>query len=207
MSYTSQSTGHYAQYRDLTEDNLSDILFYRRKAVIPLFKQKFNELRQTYTEANNTHFEHRVANLDFLELLKDHENESVVYADPPYQFVHYSRFYHALETLVRYDYPVIAHKGRYRTDRHQSPFCIRTKVKGAFTNMFQHIAEKRSTLILSYSETGMITYNELQDVAKLTFGESYNIVTRTLDHIHSTMGRQGDKSRDVKEVLIICEPK
>lgn len=207
MAYTSQSTGHYAQYRDLTTDNLSDILLYRRKTITPLFKQKFNELRQTYSESTNTLFEHRVASLDYLQLLENHEEGSIVYADPPYQFVHYSRFYHALETLVRYDYPVIAHKGRYRTDRHQSPFCISTKVKPAFADMFRSVARKGSTLVLSYSETGMITYSDLLSLAQATFGSSYEVKTKTLDHIHSTMGRQGDKSRDVKEVLIICSPK
>ena len=65
-----------------------------------------------------------------------------------------------IETLVLYDYPILQHKnntivkGRYRDDRHQSPFSIRTKVKGAFSDMFKLISESQSYLILSYSDTG-----------------------------------------------------
>ena len=63
----------------------------------------------------------------------------------PDYFVHYSRFYHALETLVLYDYPTIQPKGeglvkgRYREGRHQSPFSIRSQVRGAFEGLFQGI--------------------------------------------------------------------
>ena len=36
MAYTTQSTGHYAQYRDITEENFRDILQYRVKEIFPL---------------------------------------------------------------------------------------------------------------------------------------------------------------------------
>lgn len=205
MAYCTQSTGHYAQYRDVTKDNIGDILFYRRKEILPLFQQKFEALREEYNGDNNTQFEHRYSQQDYRTLLDNIQPNSIVYADPPYQFVHYSRFYHALETLARYDYPEVKFKGRYRTDRHQSPFCIRTKVKEAFTNMFNPVFRTNSTLILSYSDTGMITKEELLQLANEIF-QGYNVEIKELDYKHSTMGRQGDKSRDVKEVLIICTP-
>src|SRR5690606_24128372 len=114
MAYCTQSTGHYAQYRDLTPDNFNDILFYRKKEILPLFKQKFNSLREVFNGDNNSDFNHQVTTLDFSDLLAQVENRSIIYADPPYQFVHYSRFYHALETLAKYDYPELKFKGRYR---------------------------------------------------------------------------------------------
>lgn len=128
-----------------------------------------------------------------------------MYADPPYAFVHYSRFYHALETLVKYDYPEVDHKGRYRTDRHQSPFCKRTEVDGAFSLMFKKVKEKRANLILSYSNTGMISLDEIMTLANKTFGDIYNISVREENHTHSTMGRKDDKSKDVQEYLIIAK--
>lgn len=205
MAYCTQSTGHYAQYREVTKENMEDILIYRRKEILPLFEQKFKSLREAYNEENNTRLLHRTTQLDYKSVLSGIENNSIVYADPPYQFVHYSRFYHILETLARYDYPDIRHKGRYRTDRHQSPFCIRTKVKQAFTDMFTPIYQTNSSLILSYSDTGMISKEELLTLAKTVF-ISYQIRVKELNYKHSTMGRQGDKNRDVKEVLIICTP-
>ena len=205
MAYCTQSTGHYAQYRDITPENYSDIMFYRNKEILPLFIQKFNSLKEYYNGNNNSEFKHEFTNLDYSVLLKKLEANSIVYADPPYQFVHYSRFYHALETLVKYDYPEISHKGRYREDRHQSPFCIKTKVARAFSVIFKNVKEFNCSLVLSYSDSGMITLEDLLSLAE-TICIDYKISIQEMDYKHSTMGRQGDKSRNVKEALIVCIP-
>ncbi|GAJ99584.1 site-specific DNA-methyltransferase [Geomicrobium sp. JCM 19055] len=131
------------------------------------------------------------------------KENSTVYADPPYCFVHYSRFYHAIETLVRYDYPDVKYKGRYRSDRHQSPFCIRTKVESAFIELFKRVNKKNANLVLSYSNTGMIELDELIKLAKNNFDKDYKIEVRIQDYMHSTMGRKEDKSRKVQEALIL----
>jgi adenine-specific DNA-methyltransferase len=203
MSYNSQSTGHYAQYRDATNDkNMNDILIYRRKEIVPYFIRKFTEFQNVLGQ---NHQPNKVVSKDYMDCLNDIELNSTVYADPPYCFVHYSRFYHAIETLVRYDYPEVKFKGRYRTDRHQSPFCIRTQVKGAFQCMFDKINEKQSNLVLSYSNTGMIELDELIELAQSTFNGLYTIEVRYLDYLHSTMGRREDKSRDVQECLLMVK--
>lgn len=203
MSYNSQSTGHYAQYRDAnTESSMNDILIYRRKEILPMFVRKFIDLQQSFREHN---LKHKVTSMDYLDCLDIIESNSTVYADPPYCFVHYSRFYHALETLVLYDYPEVKYKGRYRTDRHQSPFCIRSKVSGAFYSMFEKLNEKDANLVLSYSNTGMIDLDELIELANETFNGRYDVKTRFQDYLHSTMGRREDKSRDVQECLLIAK--
>ena len=133
------------------------------------------------------------------------DEKSLVYADPPYAFVHYSRFYHALETLVKYDYPKVDHKGRYRIDRHQSPFCKRTEVKNAFKVLFSKTRNKQASLILSYSSTGMISLEEILAIASQSFGESYKITTQEVAYKHSTMGRKDDRTKDVQEYLITAK--
>ncbi|THF82261.1 hypothetical protein E6C55_06910 [Cohnella fermenti] len=203
MSYNSQSTGHYAQYRDATNDSsMADIHIYRRKEIEPYFSRKMDELINTLHE-NRHPFE--VYSLDYLDCLEMIPERTVVYADPPYAFVHYSRFYHAIETLVRYDYPDVRYKGRYRTDRHQSPFCIRTQVEDAFRQMFQKIRDKRSNLVLSYSNTGMIELDQLENLAIATFGRNYSVEVQTIEYLHSTMGRKEDKSRNVEEAVVIAK--
>ena len=205
MAYNAQSTGHYAQYRDANnEASMNDIIVYRNKEIIPYFKKKFNELIE-WTGINELN--HTVTSLDYRECLDAIPEGTLVYADPPYAFVHYSRFYHALETLIRYDYPDVLHKGRYRTDRHQSPFCKRTEVVGAFEVMFQKIKEKKAKLVLSYSNTGMIGLEKILEIAELTLGPNYVVSSKDIDYTHSTMGRFEDKSREVKELLIIAKPK
>lgn len=203
MSYNAQSTGHYAQYRVAkNEKSMNDIMLYRLKSITPFFERKMIEIRDNIGHNNNMNFQSS-AN-DYMDCLNEIPNNSIIYADPPYCFVHYSRFYHAIETLVRYDYPKVLHKGRYRDDRHQSPFCIKSKVNGAFEDMFNAINQKQSNMVLSYSNTGMITFDEIVELANECF-DNYDISILTTDYKHSTMGRLNDKSRDVKEALIIAK--
>lgn len=205
MAYNAQSTGHYAQYRDAHNiASMNDIVSYRTKQILPYFKSKLTELIE-YTGYN--HLKHAVTSLDYRDCLNIIQPKTLVYADPPYAFVHYSRFYHALETLVKYDYPEVTHKGRYRNDRHQSPFCKRTTVSEAFHSLFKKIAEKSCKLVLSYSNAGMISLEEILKIASLVLGDNYLITTRAIDYTHSTMGRLDDKSREVQELLIIAQPK
>lgn len=200
MSYTSQSTGHYAQYRDVTESNLNDILSYRTRDIIPYFKRKFIELT-TYVNGSVPK-EHLVTTMDYMDCLRVIPNGTIVYADPPYQSVHYSRFYHAIETLVRYDYPQVHYKGRYRDDRHQSPFCLKTKVDFAFTNLFNGVKSRKAHLSLSYADTGMIDMEKIIKLGENVLGNKYTTTILTKDHVHSKMGRSDVKEQNVLEYII-----
>ena len=209
MAYCSQGTGHYAQYRDAkTNSSFNDISIYRKKDVFKFFSKKINELCE-FSFKNSNQFKSIFLSKDFKDALDIFEG-GTVYADPPYCFVHYSRFYHALETLVLYDYPEIQKKnniivkGRYREERHQSPFCIKTKVEGAFLNMFKGVKNTESQLALSYSNTGMISLEIMMEIA-CSVWDSSNIEILTTDHQHMTLGRQGTRYRDVKECLLLVK--
>jgi adenine-specific DNA-methyltransferase len=209
MAYTSQGTGHYAQYRDAkTDSSMKDISIYRRRDVSYYFRKKFESvLAQLGTERNP--FPHKVTSLDYRDCLRQFSG-GTVYADPPYCFVHYSRFYHAIETLALYDYPKLQNKngtvvkGRYRENRHQSPFCIRTQVREAFSEMFAGVRATGSNLVLSYSNTGMITIDEIHELARQHFPERELELLLT-NHQHMTLGRQYDRHRDVEECLLLVK--
>ncbi len=212
MAYCSQGTGHYAQYRDAkTISSMRDINKYRQKRIDELFLRKFNSL-QIWNQGHTKDLGHTVWSFDYRDCLKKLP-KCTVYADPPYAFVHYSRFYHAIETLVKYDFPDLQIKGgqlvkgRYRVDRHQSPFCIRTQVKGAFAELYNGVKASGSNLVLSYSNTGMISLTELLKLAKDLFGRQYDVWAEDQEHTHMTMGRREDRDRTVKEVLIMINAK
>ncbi|GEM63393.1 site-specific DNA-methyltransferase [Sphingobacterium faecium NBRC 15299] len=200
MSYMSQSTGHYAQYRDLTDSNFNDILSYRKRDIIPYFKRKFTELITMINGTKNRKY--LVTTMDYLDCLRIIPEGTIVYADPPYQSVHYSRFYHALETLVRYDYPTVKYKGRYREDRHQSPFCLKTKVEDAFINMFKAVKARKAHISLSYADTGMISKEKITKLGEEIFGSGYKVQILSKSHVHSKMGRSDEKEHDVEEYII-----
>jgi adenine-specific DNA-methyltransferase len=207
MAYTSQGTGHYAQYRDAnTESGMHDISMYRKRSIQYYFKRKFDEVFSSLPSSMPIQ-PHVISTLDYRDCLSKFSG-GTVYADPPYCFVHYSRFYHALETLVLYDNPAVqqmkgAHvKGRYREQRHQSPFCIQSKVKQAFEELFEGVKQSKSNLALSYSNTGMITIDELQKLASKVFPRK-KIAIKSIDHTHMTLGRRFDRSRKVTECLLL----
>ena len=212
MAYTSQGTGHYAQYRDAKNiKSMKDIMIYRRRDLKSYFARKYNDALKDIpgTKAKQKHI---MTSLDFLDSLKIFSG-GTVYADPPYCFVHYSRFYHAIETLVKYDYPELQIKGgrlvkgRYRENRHQSPFCIKTKVSKAFRDMFEGIKSTKSNLVLSYSKNGMIDMDTVESLAMDVFGEDYILDMVSKDYKHMTLGRQGDRHRDVEECLVLAKHK
>ncbi len=208
MAYASQGTGHYAQYRDAkTDSSFRDILTYRRRSISQYFQRKYDDVL-SYVPDQPTQIVHKTTALDFKECLSNFEG-GTVYADPPYCFVHYSRFYHALETLVLYDFPKLqvqkgsVVKGRYREERHQSPFCIKSKVRGAFKDLFEGVEKSQSSLVLSYSNTGMISLDELLRIGRETMS-ARKIEVLTTDHQHMTMGRREDRQRSVKEGLLLA---
>lgn len=200
MSYTSQSTGHFAQFRDVTESNMHDIMLYRIRDIWAYFEKKFLEiLNMVDVEATNRY---TITTLDYLDCLRLIERNTIVYADPPYSSVHYSRFYHAIETLIRYDYPNVKYKGRYREDRHQSPFGKKTEVKNAFGKLFKGVKNKNSHLILSYSDNGMITQDEIMEIGNSIMGNQYKGDIQVKEYIHSKMGRSDIHSMGVNELII-----
>lgn len=209
MAYSSQGTGHYAQYRDAnTQSSMNDILTYRRRSLTDYFLRKYNEILTFAENTSNPHKPHKITALDYKEALATFEG-GTIYADPPYCFVHYSRFYHALETLVQYDYPDIQErngthvKGRYRVNRHQSPFCIKTQVVSAFKDLFKGVASTESNLVLSYSNTGMISIEEIEMLLlELLPNKKHELLT--IDHQHMTLGRANDRHRNVKECLFMA---
>lgn len=212
MAYSSQGTGHYAQYRDAkTEYSMHDINIYRQKRLQDLFIKKLDQMI-VWSKGNVTDLNHSISTLDYKDCLKKLDG-GTIYADPPYAFVHYSRFYHAMETLCLYDYPELQIKGgnivkgRYRAERHQSPFCIRTQVNDAFENLFSGVKIAGANLALSYSDTAMISLDTLIEISKKTLESNYEIWVEDIDHQHMTMGRHNDRSRDVKELMLLARKK
>lgn len=209
MAYTSIGTGHYAQYRDAkTASSMKDIELYRKKLLVPIFERKYSEILNWLPFCKRD-FAHASSTLDYAQALYNNPR-SLVYADPPYCFVHYSRFYHALETLALYDYPALQKingllvKGRYREERHQSPFCIKSKVPSAFKELFESIKSTDSKLVLSYSNTGMIEIEELYELAANSM-PGLKIRILTTDYKHMTLGRQKDRDRSVEECLLLAQ--
>lgn len=160
---------------------------------------------------------------DYTECLKMlPDNVRTVYADPPYTRDHYSRFYHVLETMALDDVPEIStvkihgsthvSNGIYRKDRHQSPFCIRSKAPMAFNDMFKVIAASGRNLLLSYSpydETKgshprVVTIEQLISWASNYFNNVEVVSAGHFTHNKLNSTEHFLESSDEAELLIVC---
>lgn len=200
-SYCSSGTGHFAMFRDIKSiSSVEDTFIYRKRKVWDYFVYKLEELYSFHKYYPNRKYQ--MTNMDYVEILQDaryFHDVKLIYADPPYSFVHYSRFYHAIESLVKYDYNIPQFKGRYRDDRHQSPFCQKQNVESAFELLFHYAKENNSNLLLSYSDTGMISIDNILEIGKRN---SFKFDIQEIRYNHSTMGREGHKSNLINEYLI-----
>ncbi len=142
----------------------------------------------------------------------------LVYLDPPYTADNYSRFYHALEALARYDYPALDTgpggrilRGRYPQGRFQSGFCSKETVEDEFRRVILAAAGAGAKLVVSYaSPTGLLLKRYARkwpadDPVKRMEGlclEGFRDVrTARLPMMHSG---QGDRNLRIEELLVVC---
>ncbi len=189
-----QSTpGHFAQYMPA---NHTRIIPLQQMNLLDEFYYKCD----CYQEICFTDKANRAYNCDFHDLLKDNvcDNVDTIYLDSPYTQEQYSRFYHVLETVTKYDSPEVHFKAKYRDDRFQSSFCYKSKVENEFRSIFDFCREKSVNLVISYSVKGVMPIKELERVAR----EYFDVVNvETINYKHSTQGKGNNK---IVEVLLIC---
>jgi len=208
-SVIGSSPGHFAQYlRGETENSLKRIVRQRRREAWTTLLNEVGTLEPVGDpdwRAGNEVF-HRDALQIWPAIRERGFNDGIVYADPPYSTDHYSRYYHVLETLSRYDYPVPTQAGRYRPDRFVTPFSLKTQVLHAFDQLFRGVARLDSTLVLSYPDNGLLLRSGRGDITELLRRRftSVSLVLRRQMR-HSTLGaRHGAAANSVEELVWVA---
>lgn len=206
-SVCSNTTGHFAQYLSPNSKSFS--------------KQKSQLTKSIYEEFENTFLSYRAIKTkrwrqsnksyhgDFAETLEKVSGEkrkpSIFYADPPYTADQYSRYYHFLDTLIRYDYPNSVGKGRYPGGRFRSGFSLRSEVQQSFKKLFEGVAACDAAIILSYPDNGLLPESREWIVNNLKLHFSKVDVSKVIPYKHSTMGgSKGPAKNEVNELLFLA---
>lgn len=113
----------------------------------------------------------------------------LAFLDPPYSSVHYSRFYHVLESLARGSLGDVSGSGRYPapSERPASDFSIPTKAASAFSSLFASLAGVGADAIVTFPANGAstgISGDDLRDLASV----HYSIVAEKVSSRMSTLG-------------------
>ena len=103
-------------------------------------------------------------NLDFIDCLNN-VSADLLYADPPYNSRQYLPNYHILETIAKYDYPIIyGTTGIREYENQKSDFCQKSKVKQAFNNLIKNAKVKY--VLISYNTDGLLSTEDLITICK-----------------------------------------
>lgn len=221
-SVATSATSHFCQPRGLVRDAEVRAVLARRALSIPSKTAAFSASIAATVRGARLHPKNAALEGDWRAALArwDGGPGDVVYADPPYTADHYSRFYHALEVLCRYDYPPLATtrgaptKGRYpaRTSRARSAFCVRSAVEGEFRALVHGVADRGAALVLSYGEenglllrtwrdAGASAQDAMRRLAALCGEAFHDVDVERRALLHSG---QGDSNHTITELLVIA---
>lgn len=198
------STGHFAQFRNITTPEVcGEVVSERRKDLLTIFKEKFAHFAGEVVDSPEYRDRNRVFREDYGTLFQAQDDllrsVEVIYADPPYTPAQYSRFYHILETLVKYDYPASEFVGRYRSDRTRSDFCRYSGFRREFEGLACIASQFSPNLVISYSSNGL--FEDISELMEIVSGY-YSHVSKVVFAYHHS--RQGRPSKlEVDEYLVI----
>ncbi len=201
------TSGHFAQYLNVKDQSTYDIIRpYRRRSVWSVFLTALSKITPYGTSrwrAGNRVFCQEAISL-IEGIAEDDVLPRIIYADPPYSEAQYSRFYHVLETLVKYDYPTVKGKGRYRDDRFLTSFSKPKTVRDAFVNLAEKSSQLGADLVISYPSNGLL-FSVGEDLSSVLQAHYSSLDITRINHQHSTLGgRPGQRHNDVEEMIFVA---
>jgi len=141
----------------------------------------------------------------------------IAFIDPPYSGVHYSRFYHVLETIARCENVEVSGEGRYPAPkfRPRSKYSVTTEASAALSELFFIIASRGAKAIITFPHDKCS--NGLSGYKVRSLAERYFHVERaSISSRLSTLGGRGDSRkgeagraarRHTRELMLVLKPK
>ncbi|MFC3179463.1 DNA adenine methylase [Cypionkella sinensis] len=113
----------------------------------------------------------------------------LVFLDPPYSGVHYSRFYHVLESIARGEVGDVTGSGRYpeRRERPSSDFSMLSTSKRALNDLLEILARQQASVIITFP-AGKASNGLSGDDVKATAGDHFRLEEAKVSSRFSTLG-------------------
>lgn len=146
--------------------------------------------------------------MDFSETINSLEEGDLVFADPPYSDVHYSRFYHVLETLAHGSEIEVTGRGRYPdiSQRPSSRFSLRSQSENAARDLIVGCHSRKLNLVLTFPSGEASNGLSAESFMSLAKGLYSSVEEHKVDSDFSTLGGNA-KSRGARlkcQESIIC---
>jgi len=187
-SRCSASPGHTAQPFQPTRSAKPFILQAWRKDIAALVKSSFSELSKLFAQEKGS-----VETGDANDAAEGIEEGDLVFIDPPYSGVHYSRFYHVLESITCGEPGMVSGVGRYpdRALRPQSRYSIRGQAREALSDLFGKIAAKGVRAIVTFPE-GECSNGLSGDIVRELARQHFRVCEKAIQSKFSTLGGTSD---------------
>ena len=135
----------------------------------------------------------------------------LVIIDPPYSGVHYSRFYHVLETIAQGKNISVFGAGRYPPlqERPQSKFSLKAQSKEALTKLLSAVATAGSKVIFTFPHGQCSNGLSGQDILDEADG-LFDVQEKIICGKFSTLGGNNERRESraaSKELLLLLIPK
>ncbi len=148
---------------------------------------------------------------DANKIAHDLTDSDLVFIDPPYSSVQYSRFYHVLETIADGYNVQVSGSGRYppRELRHQSRYSLSSESARALHDLLETIGKRQAGVIVTFpagAASNGLTGKQVIDMARNWF--TVNSV-KVKSRFSTLGGNNGNRSARIRaeEYLLSLDPK
>jgi adenine-specific DNA-methyltransferase len=162
--------------------------------------KEFNIVDKSLPTFTKNKGKHLIFNNDALDIIKKLSGD-LLYLDPPYNNRQYSRNYHMLETIAKYDNPEIKGKAGVRTDSFISGLSQKTRAKSEMKYILDNANFK--FVLISYNNEGILSIDDFAEITKDKWILKVNEVEYSRFKSHS----KNTKAKKVIEYLIWLEKK
>lgn len=141
----------------------------------------------------------------------------LVFIDPPYSGVHYSRFYHVLETIAYGSCGEVTGVGRYpaREFRPRSKYSVGSESTKALDDLLKGVVSHDATAIVTFPDydcSNGLSGHSVREIANKYFLVSEQKVASKFSTLGGTGDQRGDEAgrsarRHAQELILVLKPK
>lgn len=155
--------------------------------------------------------EGRVFKTDAIDLAASLRDGDVAFLDPPYSGVHYSRFYHVLETLASHCHFEVTGTGRYPPVEHrpQSAYSRQTEATTAFDLLLKTLSLAGSSAIVTFpagAASNGLSGKVVTEIADQYFHIESSIVTGRFSTLGGNL-KNREARQPAEELILSLTPK
>lgn len=205
-SEVAAAPGHTAQPFQPTKSAVQYIFESWDKDFLKIFEKNLRELCPRHAKTKGLA---KKANAN--KVIQEITKNDLVFIDPPYSNVQYSRFYHVLETIARQEKYEVSGKGRYPPieRRPQSDFSKSSKSREAISDLLKKLSVQGCFVLITFPQevcSNGLSGKVIREIAKKRFKIEYENIPAKM----SSLGGNNE-IRDARvrrnELILYLTPK